>query len=102
MKRPATKRGRRTNGPPINIIQACQDPAIFGAWFRDAQNWVRWFVFLKTVFGLPLDEAELAIFRKHTDRTAPAPTGYLDATLVVGRRGGKSLILATISAFLTQ
>jgi hypothetical protein len=52
------------------------------------------------LFGLPLTADQLATFQKHTGRNAPAPSGYLDVTLVIGRRGGKSLVLALIAAFL--
>jgi hypothetical protein len=86
--------------PPVTIIEACQDPEIFGGWFRDAQTWASWFVVLKAMFGLPLDDAELVHFRKHTGRTTPDTRGYSDLSLVVGRRGGKSLILALTAAFL--
>ena len=87
--------------PPLTIIQACQDPDIFGPWFKDKLTWAAWFVFLRVMFALPLDAAGLAIFKACTNRTAPRPGGYLEATLVVGRRGGKSLILALIAAFLS-
>jgi hypothetical protein len=88
------------NGPPINIIQACRDPAIWGPWFKDVRTWAAWFAFLKAMFGLPLNDAELGTFQKHTGRNAPSPAGYLDATLVIGRRGGKSLALALTASFL--
>jgi hypothetical protein len=45
---------------PITIIEACQDPKIFGPWFKDQETWAAWFVFLKVMFGLGLDDAELA------------------------------------------
>jgi hypothetical protein len=77
--------------PPITIIEACQDPEIFGPWFKDKLTWVAWFAFLKCMFGLRLDPDELAIFQACTGRSAPRPGGYLEATLVIGRRGGKSL-----------
>jgi hypothetical protein len=85
---------------PISILEACQDEQIFGPWFKDRLTWVAWFAFLKVMFALPLNEAELAIFQQCTGRSAPSPAGYLEATLVIGRRGGKSLILALIAAFL--
>jgi hypothetical protein len=87
--------------PPLTILDACDDPGIFGPWFEDKQTWAAWFVVLKAMFGLPLDDADLALFQKHTGRTTPAPGGYFDLSLVVGRRGGKSLILALIAAFLS-
>jgi hypothetical protein len=89
------------SAPPVSIIDACRDPAIFGAWFKDTATWGAWFVVLKATFGLPLDDAELAIFRRHTGRSAPVPGGYFDIALIVGRRGGKSLILALAAAFLS-
>jgi hypothetical protein len=87
--------------PPLSIIDACQNPEIFGPWFRDFKTWSAWFCFLKCMFALPLDGAELAIFQACTGRSMPSLAGYLEATLVIGRRGGKSLILALISAFLS-
>jgi hypothetical protein len=85
---------------PIDIITACTDPGIFGPWFRDQQSFAAWFCFLKVAFGLPLDDAELETFRRCTGRDVPAAVGYLLATLIVGRRGGKSLILALIAAYM--
>jgi hypothetical protein len=100
-KRKSKEAALEATKPPITIIEACQDPDVFGPWFKDRLTWVAWFVFLRVMFGLGLDDAELAIFRECTSRTAPRPGGYLEATLVVGRRGGKSLILALIAAFLS-
>jgi hypothetical protein len=85
---------------PLTIVQACDDREIFGEWFRDRSTWVAWFAFLKVMFAQPLDAAELDTFQKCTGRSAPSPLGYLEAALVIGRRGGKSLILALIAAFL--
>jgi len=75
---------------PITIIDACTDPDIFSPWFRDQQSWAAWFCFLKVMFGLPLDEAELEVFRNCTARDAPAVLGYLFATLVIGRRAARA------------
>jgi hypothetical protein len=44
------------------------------------------------------EDAE-TIYRRHTGRTE-APAGYAEAALVVGRRGGKSFILALVAVFL--
>jgi hypothetical protein len=82
-----------------SIIDVCTDPALFAPWFKGA-SWSAWFVFLRVMFGLPLNEAGLALFQQCTGRSAPSPSGYLEASLVIGRRGGKSLILALISAYL--
>jgi hypothetical protein len=58
-------------------------------------------VVFKVVFGLPLDAAELELFRQCTGREAPPPAdGFNEVWLVCGRRAGKSLALATIATFL--
>jgi hypothetical protein len=100
MSKKTPKRTKAESNPPITIIDACHDPDVFGSWFKDRKTWAVWFTFLRVVFGLPLDEAELAVFQKFTGRTTPLPAGYLEATLICGRRAGKSLILALIAAFL--
>jgi hypothetical protein len=84
----------------VTIIDACHDASLFGPWFKNKATWSAWFTFLKVLFGLPLDAAELALFQQCTGRAAPAVGGYLEATLIIGRRGGKSLILALIAVYL--
>ena len=94
------KKGKRAPKAPITIIQACEMPQIFLPWFRSRATWAAWFAFLKVMFGLPLSDTELDIFRQCTGRNAPLPSGFLEATLVIGRRGGKSLIMALVAAYL--
>jgi hypothetical protein len=84
----------------LSIIDVCSDPHLFGPWFKDRASWAAWFTFLRVMFGLPLDEEGLALFRQCTGRSAPAPGGYAETTLVIGRRGGKSLALSVIAAYL--
>jgi hypothetical protein len=86
--------------PAITIIDAISDPDIFGKWFKDRESFAAWVCLLKAIFGLPLDAIELELFQRLTGRTAPAPLGYLVVALVIGRRGGKSLFLALVAAFL--
>jgi len=86
---------------PPNIIDALRDPASFGglACFKDLSTWVRWVVFLKACYGLPMDETELPIFQHHTGRTAPLPGGYPTSVVIVGRQSGKSRIAGTVAAY---
>jgi hypothetical protein len=42
------------NAPPITIIEACADAALFARWFRKPDTWRAWFVFLRTLFGVPI------------------------------------------------
>lgn len=94
--------GKRTEvaAPAISIINAVDHPQLWGPWFRDERTWRPWRAFLSAVFGLRLDADGLRLFQECTSRSAPAPGGYRETWLVVGRRGGKSFILAVIAVFL--
>jgi hypothetical protein len=83
----------------MNILTAIEDPKVFGPHFRGS-TWRVWRVFLAALFGLPLTSEQLVLYQQHTGRTAPptAPAG--EAWLCIGRRGGKSFILAVIAVFL--
>jgi hypothetical protein len=83
------------------ILDLCDDPQIFGRWFRDRATWQAWFAFISTLFGLPLSPEALAIYQQCTGRTA-APIGgaFYEAWLICGRRAGKSFILALVAVFL--
>ncbi len=83
----------------MNILQALDDPKVFGAHFR-AGTWDAWRVFLKALFALPMSEDDLALYRKHTGRNAPPRAASHEAWLVCGRRAGKSFTLALIAVFL--
>jgi hypothetical protein len=83
----------------VSILEALDDPDLFAPLFR-GDTWHRWRVFLAALFGLPLEGEALDLYRDHTGRlTAPAKP-FREAALVIGRRGGKSRILALIAAFL--
>jgi hypothetical protein len=90
-----------TSAPALDIIETMNHPALFQRWFRDPATWAAWRAFLAAMFALPMDRADLETYRSCTGRNEP-PTEELDeAWLVVGRRGGKSLILALIAVYLT-
>jgi len=83
----------------VDIVRCLNDPKVFARYFR-AESWTAWRVFLAALFGLPLGCDQQLLFKQFTGRDT-APTSPLqEAWLVVGRRGGKSFILATIAAFL--
>lgn len=63
-------------------------------------SWVAWRVFLKAVFALPMDDADLELFRRHTERDAPPPAQVREAWMPIGRRGGKSRIAALVAFYL--
>jgi hypothetical protein len=83
----------------MNIIQAFDDPNVFGGHFRGG-TWDAWRTFLAALFALPLAPEQIGIYQRHTGRSAPSTEPAQEAWLVCGRRAGKSLILATIAVFL--
>jgi hypothetical protein len=86
--------------PAMSIIEACGDPELFAPWFRDRATWRAWFSFLRALFGLPMSADDLPLFQQCTGRDDLHPGGFREAWLVVGRRGGKSFVLALIAVYL--
>jgi hypothetical protein len=80
------------------IIDTIKDPALFKPWFRGS-TWKAWIVFLKALSAIEMTEAELQIFQRHTQREI-AEKNFREAWLIVGRRGGKSLISALVAVYL--
>jgi hypothetical protein len=86
--------------PATTIIDVCRDPELFASWFRDHETWRSWFVFLRALFGLPMSDAEMALYRQCTGRDDLPSGGVREAWLICGRRAGKSFVLALIAVFL--
>jgi hypothetical protein len=78
----------------VNILEAIDDPNVFGGHFREAESWRPWRAFLGALFGLPLASDSADLFRRSTGRSALPGTPFTEAWLVIGRRGGKSFIRA--------
>jgi hypothetical protein len=76
-----------------------QRPDLFGPFFKGT-SWAAWKAFLAALFALPMDDAQLALYRALTGRLAPPDAPFSEGELVVGRRGGKSRILALIATYL--
>ncbi len=62
-------------------------------------SWDNWRTILKAIVGAPLTDSELAFFQRVTRRTAVRPGGFQEVWLLVGRRGGKSIITALLAVF---
>ena len=75
----------------IDIIQAIKNPKLFGSLFKTLHTWAAWLVWLKAVFVLPLDQAEIEIYRRCTKRTDSPSGGFKEAACVVGRRTDRRL-----------
>ena len=74
-------------------------PDGLGPFFR-GDTWQAWRVFLAALFALPMDEDQLALYRHHTGRETAPTVPFKEAALIIGRRGGKSRVLALIAVFL--
>jgi hypothetical protein len=85
---------------PPTIIEILEDPTKFARFFP-GDSWTAWKSFLCGLFGLPMTDDQLATFRHHTGRQTAPTTPFTEAALVVGRRGGKSRILALIAVYLS-
>ncbi len=83
----------------ISIIRALNDKNLFGPYFV-GDSWDRWRVFLAALFALPMTVEQAEIYRQHTGRTQLPTAPAREAALVIGRRGGKSRILALLAVYL--
>lgn len=83
----------------MNILQAMDDPAIFGK-AVEGQSYDAWRAFFAALFGLPLDDAMLATWTECTGRKEPPTEPSRESWLVFGRRGGKSFAMSILAVHL--
>jgi hypothetical protein len=83
-----------------SILDLIDHPALFKPWFKRGTTWAAWRVFLSALFGLPMDDAALAVFARCTGLSKRPAGGFAESWLICGRRAGKSFILALIACFL--
>ena len=83
----------------MTLLEAMKAPRWFAEQFGGPE-WATWRVFVAALFGLPLSDAELEMYRRHTGRTVAPTAAAREAWLVVGHRGGKSRIAALIAVWL--
>ena len=84
---------------PANIIEAMTSPHWWGPWFTRG-DWSRWQTFLRALFGLPMSEADHAIYCECTGRAERRLDRATEAYADVGRRGGKTRIMSLVAAWL--
>jgi hypothetical protein len=83
----------------MTLLEALRDPNLFARHFRGG-SWAAWKVFLAALFAEAPGAGDLALYRSITGRTAWPAAPFVEAALIVGRRGGKSRVLALIAVFL--
>src|SRR6476661_1295294 len=62
-------------------------------------SWDAWRAILRAIFGLPMLSADLDIYRRLTGRTAAPAQPFREVWLIIGRRGGKSIITSLIVVY---
>jgi hypothetical protein len=90
----------KSHSDVMDIVTACADQNLFAPWFRSPTTWAGWFVFLRALFGLRLTPKQLALFRECTGRTTAQTEAATEGWLIVGRRGGKSFVMALCAVYL--
>lgn len=55
----------------LTILDAMADAKLFAPWFRNRATWLAWSALLAALFGLPLTDEQLAIYRECTGRDSP-------------------------------
>jgi hypothetical protein len=83
----------------MTLLEALRDANLFGRHFR-GPSWKAWRVFLAALFAEPPQVGDIDLYRVLTGRTAWPKAPFVEAALIVGRRGGKSRTLALIAVFL--
>src|SRR5262249_37852663 len=83
----------------MNVLEAFADPNLFGPHFRGA-TWKPGFTLLAALFGLPLSQEALAIYRRHTGRTLAPTRPVREAWIIAGRKSGKSRLAAALAVYL--
>lgn len=78
----------------MNIIEALDDPLLFGRSFA-GPSWDCWRAVLKGAFALPMDPAELTLFRSVAERDPPTKR-VRELWVNAGRRAGKDSIASAI------
>ena len=83
----------------MNIIEVLDDPQLFAPHFK-GDTWAPWRAFLASLFALPMSDADLTLYQAHTGRQTAPLVPFKEAALIIGRRGGKSRVLAAVAVFL--
>ncbi len=83
----------------MNLIEAMDDPNLFGRQFAGA-SWAPWRAFIATLFGLPVPSDQRELARECTGYAEALSSPVREAWVVAGRRAGKSRIFALIAVYL--
>ncbi len=94
LERPTPDRPLGPAPYPGTILDAMTDAGMTGP------SWSAWRTFWRAVFALPMDAADLEVFRRHTGRVAPPAAPVREVFQIIGRRGGKTRNAALAALWL--
>lgn len=102
---PPTPRPRiRLQTTPLHtgptILDAIADPHLFKPFFKDQRTWAVWFAIIAAIFAIPMSPEQLTLYQRVSGRKEPPTDIAKEVWLVIGRRGGKSRVLALIAVWL--
>jgi hypothetical protein len=86
------------NGSP-SILDVMQHDELFGPYFAGT-SWRNWKTFLAALFGLWMRADQRSFYTQCTGRQTVPTQPFGEATLICGRRSGKSRILALVATYL--
>ncbi|MBA7496138.1 hypothetical protein ES702_06736 [subsurface metagenome] len=86
----------------MDIIQAINDPNLFKPLFRDLETWHSWEIYLRALFGLPIeDPGDRKLLEGCTGLKGSIMGGKVKESYVIcGRRSGKSFISSIIAVYM--
>ncbi|MCH7644605.1 MAG: hypothetical protein IH974_07180 [Myxococcales bacterium] len=84
----------------MDIIKTMLKRPLFKRHFDPIESWEAWIVVLSAVFGLPINRKQRRTFRKLSGFNYKPGMSPAEIWLVIGRRGGKSKIVALIAVYL--
>lgn len=86
----------------MNIIKALHSEEIFKPLFKDIETWQSWEVYLKALFGLPIeDPKDRRLLRDCTGLKRSPVKPSRSSFVICGRRSGKTFTMSVISVFLS-
>lgn len=85
----------------MNIIEALHSDHCFKSLFKDIGTWHSWEVYLRALYGLPIeDKKDRRLFKSCTGLKTETNVPPKESFVICGRRSGKSFISAVIAVYV--
>ncbi|MBA7596007.1 hypothetical protein ES703_02976 [subsurface metagenome] len=85
----------------MNIIEALHSDNFFKSLFKDIGTWHAWEVYLRALYGLPIeDRKDRKLFKDCTGLRRSPATRIKESFVICGRRSGKSFISSIVAVYI--